>query len=144
MKWTTIQAEGLRSLLPKNSIRVEMGMRSAEPSIERALLRLQNWGADHLVLLPLFPQFSTTTTGTCFTEVRTALHRLGWQPTIDEIADWADHLSMQSCCVAASMPQSDGPRRNAMVIPSPFTFVFSAHSLPLKIVKTGRSVPAGY
>src|SRR6266496_462577 len=84
LKWTTIQTEGLRRLLPRDSLRVEMGMRSAEPSIERALLLLHNWGADRLVLLPLFPQFSTTTTGTCFTEVRTALTRLNWQPAVSE------------------------------------------------------------
>ena len=55
LKWTAIQAEGLRRLLPGNSLRVEIGMRSAEPSIEKALMRLRGWGADRLVLLPLFP-----------------------------------------------------------------------------------------
>lgn len=141
LKWTAIQTEGLRGLLPSDSLRVEMGMRSAEPSIEKALLLLQNWGADHLVLLPLFPQFSTTTTGTCFTEVRTALQRLGWQPTIREIADWADHpgyarLLRRSVDQAVRRAQAE---RNGNR--SPLHIVFSAHSLPLKIVRLGDPYP---
>ena len=141
LKWTAIQAEGLRSLLPKDSLRVEMGMRSAEPSIERALSLLQYWGADHLVLLPLFPQFSTTTTGTCFTEVRTALQHLGWQPTIREIADWADHpeyakLLRRSVDEAVRRAQAETNGDH-----SPIHIVFSAHSLPLKIVSLGDPYP---
>jgi len=141
LKWTAIQAEGLRGLLPKDSLRVEMGMRSAEPSIEKALLRLQNWGADHLVLLPLFPQFSTTTTGTCFTEVRTALQRLGWQPTIREIADWADHpdyARLLRRSVDATVRRAEAERKGDQ---RPIHIVFSAHSLPLKIVRLGDPYP---
>ena len=141
LKWTAIQAEGLRQLLPLDSLHVEMGMRSAEPSIERALLLLRNWGADQLVLLPLFPQFSTTTTGTCFTEVRTALQRLGWQPTINEIADWADHpgyAKLLRRSVDAAVRRAEAERNGG---PDPVHIVFSAHSLPLKIVRLGDPYP---
>lgn len=141
LKWTTIQTEGLRRLLPKDSLRVEMGMRSAEPSIESALLLLQHWGADRLVLLPLFPQFSTTTTGTCFTEVRTALDRLGWQPKIKEIADWADHpgyAKLLRRSVDAAVRRAESEDNSAQ---DPIHIVFSAHSLPMKIVKLGDPYP---
>ena len=37
LKWTVIQAEGLRQLLPQTGVHVEFGMRSSEPSIETAL-----------------------------------------------------------------------------------------------------------
>src|SRR5262249_26176108 len=66
LEWTKIQAEGLSQLFFRESVRVEMGMRSADPSISSALAQLKWWGADEVVLLPLFPQYSTTTTGTCF------------------------------------------------------------------------------
>jgi ferrochelatase len=141
LKWTAIQAQGLRCLLPKDSVSVEMGMRSADPSIERALLLLQNWGADHLVLLPLFPQFSTTTTGTCFTEVKTALQRLDWQPTISEIADWADHpdyAKLLRRSVDAAVRRAEAERNGD---PDSVHIVFSAHSLPLKIVRLGDPYP---
>lgn len=141
LKWTAIQTEGLRVLLPRESLRVEMGMRSAEPSIERALAQLQHWGADQLVLLPLFPQFSTTTTGTCFTEVRTALQRLGWQPSIAEIPDWADHpeyAMLLRRSVDDAVRRAEAERDGDW---DPIHIVFSAHSLPLKIVKLGDRYP---
>src|ERR1044072_1312322 len=79
LMWRETQAEGLRRLLKRDAdcgggcanveaVRVEVGMRSAEPSIEAALKSLKDWGAQRLVLLPLFPHFSTTTTGTCLEE----------------------------------------------------------------------------
>ena len=64
LRWTELQAEGLRRLVCNDTVRVRIGMRSAEPSIERALSELKAWGAERLILLPLFPHFSTTTTGT--------------------------------------------------------------------------------
>lgn len=141
LKWTTIQAEGLRTLLENDSIRVEMGMRSADPKIERALMLLQDWGADQLVLLPLFPHFSTTTTGTCFTEVKAALSRMNWNPEIREIANWPDHrgytaLLRRSVDEAIARAESERNGSN-----DPIHVLFSAHSLPLKIVKRGDPYP---
>src|SRR5215207_9733195 len=93
LKWTESQAEGLRRLLDggRGEVRIEVGMRCAEPSIESALRRLKGWGAGRLVVLPLFPQFSTTTTGTCLQEVGDSLRRLRWSPPVREIKNWPDH-----------------------------------------------------
>src|SRR6185369_4339443 len=91
LKWTAIQADGLRQLMPKDEVRVEIGMRSSEPSIETALRQLKFWGADELMLLPLFPQFSTTTTATCFDAVNEVLEKLRWQPTVRQVSKWPDH-----------------------------------------------------
>ncbi len=44
------------------SIPVEIGMRYSRPFIPHGISRLKDRGVDHLVLLPLYPQFSTTTT----------------------------------------------------------------------------------
>src|SRR5256714_14809478 len=82
LMWTETQADGLRRLLKNGEserVRVEIGMRSAEPSIERALRNLKDWGAQRLVLLPMFPHFSTTTTGACLQEAPDSLPRLGWK-----------------------------------------------------------------
>lgn len=141
LKWTTTQAEGLRSLLDRHSTRVEIGMRSAEPSIATALRRLQFWGADEVVLLPLFPQFSTTTTGTCFDEVNAALEELQWKPKIHEINSWPDHslyirLLRQTTDEAVTEAESvrNDDRQRVHIL-------FSAHSLPLKIVSLGDPYP---
>lgn len=137
LKWTAIQAEGLRQLLPRNEMRVAVGMRSSDPSIEAALEQMKFWGADQLTLMPLFPQFSTTTTGTCFDVVEDRLNKLGWHPQLTTITHWPDHpeyiaLLRSSVNEAISLAKSE--RKGST---GPVHTVFSAHSLPMKIVERG-------
>ena len=137
LKWTMMQAEGLRQLLRGNEIRVEVGMRSSDPSIDAALEQMKFWGADELTLMPLFPQFSTTTTGTCFDVVSDSLDKLDWHPQLTTISHWPDHpeyihLLRHSVDEAISLAQS---KRNGST--DPVHVIFSAHSLPMKIVERG-------
>jgi ferrochelatase len=135
LKWTAIQAEGLRSLLDRHFMRVEIGMRSADPSIATALRQFKFWNATDLVLLPLFPQFSTTTTGTCFDEVRAVLSDLNWKPRVREITSWPDHpLYIQLLRQTVHEAVVDAGRRGNG---DSIHILFSAHSLPMKIVKLG-------
>lgn len=141
LQWTATQAEGLRDLLDRRSVRVELGMRSAEPSIATALRRLKFWDATDLVLLPLFPQFSTTTTGTCFDEVNAVLRELNWKPRVREIRSWPDHpvyirMLRQTVDQALMAGKARGESDRG-----PVHVLFSAHSLPLKIVKRGDPYP---
>jgi ferrochelatase len=136
LKWTERQATGLQSLLD-DSMRIEIGMRSAEPSIERALQQLKNWGAEELVLLPLFPHYSTTTSGTCFEEARAALKRLNWYPRVREIVNWPDHegyAKLLRRTVDEAVREAEALRGAST---DTIHILFSAHSLPLKIVKLG-------
>lgn len=141
LKWTATQAEGLRGLVKNGKVRVEIGMRSATPTIQTALERLKLWGADKLILLPLFPHYSTTTTGTCFEEVSESLARLEWEPGVTEVTRWPDHpayidllrLSMNEA-IGRATSERNGAKELVHV-------VFSAHSLPLKIVERGDPYP---
>ena len=137
LKWTVMQAEGLRQLLRGKEIRVEVGMRSSDPSIATALGHMQFWGADQLTLMPLFPQFSTTTTGTCFDVVEDGLNKLGWHPQLKTITNWPDHpdyirLLRRSVdeAISRARTECDGST-------GPIHVIFSAHSLPMKIVERG-------
>jgi ferrochelatase len=149
LMWTEAQAEGLRRLLnvdgsARRSLRVEVGMRSAAPSIEDALRRLKDWGARRLVLLPLFPHFSTTTTGTCLQEVRDSLERLKWHPLTHEIRSWADdpgYAALLRRTVEEAIEQAEA-ERDLEGMSDPVHVLFSAHSLPLKIVERGDPYPA--
>jgi protoporphyrin/coproporphyrin ferrochelatase len=140
LRWTTAQAEGLRYLLDRHTTRVEIGMRSAEPSIATALARLHFWGADELVLLPLFPQFSTTTTGTCFDEVEATLAALNWTPKLREINNWPDHpvyIRLLHETVTDAIAEAEEKRQDDQ----PIHVLLSAHSLPMKIVERGDPYP---
>ncbi|HJQ34905.1 MAG TPA: ferrochelatase [Pyrinomonadaceae bacterium] len=151
LMWTEEQAEGLRRLLKSDNggnggghaegVRVEIGMRSAEPSIEAALRNLKDWGAQRLVLLPLFPHFSTTTTGTCLEEAEAALARLAWSPLKHEIRNWPDepaYATLLRRTVDESVARAEEDRGRAT---DPIHILFSAHSLPLKIVERGDTYP---
>ena len=150
--WTEEQAEGLRRLLKSNDVedsggrandgvRVEIGMRSAEPSIESALRNLKDWGARRLVLLPLFPHFSTTTTGTCLEEAEAALARMGWSPLKQEVRNWPDepaYAALLRRTVDEAVARAEEERGRAT---DTIHVLFSAHSLPLKIVERGDTYP---
>jgi ferrochelatase len=144
LKWTEMQAAGLQSLLD-DSVRIEIGMRSASPSIEHALRQLKDWGAKRLILLPLFPHFSTTTSGTCFEEARDALKRLNWNPLVREITNWPDHepyARLLRRTVDEVVAEAEAARGTATEATDPIHILFSAHSLPLKIVKLGDPYPS--
>jgi protoporphyrin/coproporphyrin ferrochelatase len=141
LRWTEAQAEGLRRLTGNGHVRVEIGMRSAEPSIEQALRALKDWGAEKIVLLPLFPHFSTTTSGTCFTEAWDSLKRLDWHPYVREISRWPDqpgYIALLRRTLDETLARAERERGESGDM---IHILFSAHSLPLKIVKRGDPYP---
>ena len=140
LKWTAIQAEGLQDLIKHDQIRVMMAMRTAEPSIKTALDQFRFWGAEELVLLPLFPQFSTTTTATCFDVVHELLAHSEWNPSVREIDSWPDHpdyIALLRRSVNEAITQAENERTSS----DPIHLLFSAHSLPMKIVNLGDPYP---
>ncbi|WP_290491304.1 ferrochelatase, partial [Hyphomonas sp. UBA4508] len=57
----------LQEKLPEDEVRCFIAMRYWHPFTEEAATDVKAWGADEVVLLPLYPQFSTTTTGSSLT-----------------------------------------------------------------------------
>ena len=62
------------------SVHVELAMSYGQPSIDSALDKLHASGARRVVLLPLYPQYSGTTTASVFDAVSQALGRRRWIP----------------------------------------------------------------
>lgn len=61
--------------LPSDLCAVELGMRYGNPSIASALARLADARAERIVVLPLYPQYSASTTASAFDAVAAALRR---------------------------------------------------------------------
>lgn len=72
------------------NVSVELGMSYGSPSIGSALDRLFAAGARRIVCLPLYPQYSGTTTGTVFDAVTNALQRRRWVPELRFINHYHD------------------------------------------------------
>ncbi|MCS6836915.1 MAG: ferrochelatase [Anaerolineae bacterium] len=69
--YSRLQVEGLQARLGQG-FRVILGMRYGDPSIESAMRQLEDEGINRIVVLPMFPQFSSTTTASIYDAVYTA------------------------------------------------------------------------
>jgi ferrochelatase len=134
-KWSRLQAALLeRELLSRGTpAAVRVGMTCSAPTVEEALAALREAGTSRLVVLPLYPQYSVTTTKGSFDRVTKALAKTGWGPErLDAPAAWYDEPHF----VAA---HADRIRAAAAALPDPdpvaTVLLYSAHSLPLATVE---------
>lgn len=128
---TEAQAAALQNLLNARLSGVEtnviVAMRYWKPFIVDAAQMAKDWGAEEALLLPLYPQFSTTTTGS-------------------SLKEWARHWPGKTrtlCCYPAAdkfiQAHADAilsAWKKAAAPPNP-RVLFSAHGLPQRIVDRG-------
>ena len=69
---------------------VELAMRYGNPSIESGLLKLKNKNCRKLIIIPMFPQYSGTTTGSVFDEVARIMSKWRWVPSISFVSSYHD------------------------------------------------------
>jgi ferrochelatase len=75
--------DGVRERLEQRApgqYKVELAMTYGEPSITSAIDKLQKASARRLLILPLYPQYSGTTTASVFDAVTSKLQGLRWVP----------------------------------------------------------------
>ena len=87
------QEQALRERLAErhgDDIRVALGMRYGSPSIASGLQQLRDAGARRVLVLPLYPQYSATTTASIFDEVTHVLHGWRWLPELRFINHYHD------------------------------------------------------
>ncbi|MGI9229718.1 MAG: ferrochelatase [Gammaproteobacteria bacterium] len=80
----------IRSRLANESVEVALGMRYGEPSIRHALEQLQQAGVQQLLVLPLYPQYSATTTASTFDALSAELQTWRWLPELRMIRSYHD------------------------------------------------------
>jgi ferrochelatase len=84
-----LQTELLRQR-PGRPIRVALAMRYGEPSVAHAIERMQREGVRRLLVLPLYPQYSATSTGSVIDAVADTLKTLRWPPELRLVNDYHD------------------------------------------------------
>lgn len=77
---------------------VRLAMRYGKPSIDEVLGRMREKSVRRLLLLPMFPQYSATTTASVFDEVARILSKWRWQPELRYINHYHKHPSYISAC----------------------------------------------
>ena len=135
---TQDQANALETVLNAqddgNTCKVFVSMRYWHPMAPEVVKNIQEWGADKIILLPLYPQFSTTTTWSSLENFKTALSDINYHPEISMICcypynDGFIETSAEHIYALYQQAQNDG-YKNPRVL-------FSAHGLPEKIIKNG-------
>jgi ferrochelatase len=115
--------------------RVYVGMRCWKPSIDDAFRRILQDGVRRLVALPLFPQFSFTTTGSCFNYLRRLVQDAGRpSPEIRYVDAWFDEpLYIESMADLIREAQCRFSEKN----PAAIQLLYSAHSIPARYITEG-------
>jgi ferrochelatase len=83
-------AAQLQANVGSPSIRIELAMTYGSPSIADALGRLRAAGMRRLLVLPLYPQYSATTTASVFDRVSSTLQRWRWLPEVRFVNGYHD------------------------------------------------------
>jgi ferrochelatase len=71
-------------------VRVALAMRYGQPSVPAQIERLQREGVRHLLVLPLYPQYSATSTGSVIDAVAESMQSLRWPPELRLVNDYHD------------------------------------------------------
>ncbi|TCS31075.1 ferrochelatase [Acetobacter aceti NBRC 14818] len=88
--YTREQAELLAARFQTDDVRVGWGMRYGSPSVGEAVTELMREGCDRILFMPLYPQYSATTTATANDQLFRFLMTVRRQPAIRTLPAFAD------------------------------------------------------
>jgi ferrochelatase len=135
-KLTEEQARSLAEELMRRGRDVQtfVGMCTWHPFLSEAVAKIENAKLDKLIVLPLFPQFSVTTTGSGTTALRQLIEK---RPSFEKmniewIRSWQDHPTYIESFVQ-SIQRELAKFGNADKV----QLLFSAHSIPESYVRNG-------
>jgi len=129
---TRAQSEKLATgFADQPNIVVDWSMRYGTPSIEQGVARLTDQGCDQVLFFPLYPQYSSATTGSAMDAVFSALKSLRSQPTIRAVSPYFDH----SCYIDALAESILAHHTNLTWEPE--VTIASLHGLPVDFIAKG-------
>lgn len=82
----------LKSYFPDIPIQISLAMRYGNPSISSALEELRQANARQILILPLYPQYSATSTASAFDAVSDVFKSWRWLPDIRFISNYHDQI----------------------------------------------------
>lgn len=80
----------LKRQRPQAPIKVVLAMRYGEPAVRQTIEQLQREGVRRLLVLPLYPQYSATSTGSVLDAVADTIKSMRWPPELRIINDYHD------------------------------------------------------
>ncbi len=132
---TERQAAALERQIP-DPVRVFIAMRYWHPFSDQTAREVAAWKPDRVLLLPLYPQFSTTTTASSLTAWREAAARAGLAAPVTTLCCWPDD-SGYIAATTALVRKTIAEARARFAPRTPLRLLFSAHGLPEVIIAGG-------
>ncbi|CAK7192981.1 Ferrochelatase [Commensalibacter sp. Nvir] len=128
---TESQADKLSKKFEKTMVIVDWAMRYGEPKLEKKLLSLINQNCTRILILPMFPQYSATTTASVNDVVFKTLLTCRKQPAIRTVYSFADDKEYIQALKAAIEQKLSQENCN------PERILLSYHGLPQSYVAKG-------
>jgi protoporphyrin/coproporphyrin ferrochelatase len=130
---TEQQAAGTEALLRRDgrAVEVRAAMTCSAPLVEDVVRDLAAAGTDRFLALPLYPQYSLTTTKGALERSRAAVERLAPGARLHELGSFPTHplfVDAHAEGIREELAKFPDPRPEAVEL------VFSAHSIPKKLV----------
>lgn len=115
-------------------IHVALAMRYGKPSLAQGLDELEAAGAERILLLPMYPQYSATTTASTFDRVAEILRGRRRQPALRTVTHYHDEPAYIRALTASV-------RRHWQVHGRGQRLMLSFHGIPKRYVKNGDPYP---
>ncbi|HAT1609107.1 TPA: ferrochelatase [Raoultella planticola] len=132
MVYSRRQQQALAARLPDTP--VALGMSYGSPALESAVDELLAQDVDHIVVLPLYPQYSCSTVAAVWDELARILAKKRAIPGISFIRDYADDASYIDA-LAASV------RTSFAAHGEPDVLLLSYHGIPQRFAREGDDYP---
>lgn len=129
-----LQAQALEKKLQdkiRGNVLVDVAMRYGNPSIKDALRGMRAAGAKRFLILPMYPQYSATTTASVFDAVTNELQTWRWLPDMRFINSYHDHPAYIDALAKSILKHWNTRERK------PDMLVFSFHGIPKRYVDNG-------
>lgn len=126
---TKLQTEALQRLLP--NVPVRFGMQIGNPPVADVVRKLIVEGCDRLIVVPMYPQYSATTTASATDVLFAALMKERRVPALRIVPPYFDHPAYLDAVAAVI-------RDDLAKLPAePDHYVLSFHGIPIKYVERG-------
>jgi protoporphyrin/coproporphyrin ferrochelatase len=138
--------EKLQEVLGKDFV-VELGMRYQSPSLESALDKLRAAQVSKIIMIPLYPQYASSSTGSSVEEAIRVIRKWEVTPSVEIISKFYDNPDFVAACVDRAkkylLPSPDGEGKPVLSGAEGGErydyFVFSYHGLPERHIMKGSA-----
>jgi len=135
LEFTTAQAVALEAAMGGET-KAFIAMRYWHPLAAETARAVKEYDPDRVLLLPLYPQFSTTTTGSSLTDWHDAAARAGLAADTTTLCCYFSDDDY-AAAIAALVDQGISDAKSQLPPGAPLRLLFSAHGLPESIIAKG-------